>query len=111
MPPHNKQRRNNFKDMIKKIIGTLFTLATMAIIVATIWASGTYTSLLPENLFGSSLSNTPTVTAPAEPMAEEAATAELPTDADEADIQSEVNIESEANIESGAEQTPATDVQ
>lgn len=105
MPPHNKQRRNNFKDMIKKIIGTLFTLATMAVIVATIWASGTYTSLLPENLFGSSLSNTPTVTTPAEPMAEEAATAELPTEAGEADIQSE------ADIESGAEQTPATDVQ
>ena len=97
--------------MIKKIIGTLFTLATMAVIVATIWASGTYTSLLPENLFGSSLSNTPTVTTPAEPMAEEAATAELPTDADEADIESEANIESGADIESGAERTPATDVQ
>ena len=73
--------------MIKKIIGTLFALATVAVMISTIIGSGTYTSMLPNDFFATLSKSQPAIETPAEPIAEpiaepsaEPAADEIPTE-------------------------------
>lgn len=53
--------------MIKKIIGTLFALGTVAVMVATALNAGNYESMLPNDFFGGFTKDVPTGEAAAEP--------------------------------------------
>ena len=81
--------------MIKKIIGTLFAIATVVVMIATIIGSGTYTSMLPDDFVSTLSMPQPTVEAPAQPTIE---TPAEPT-ADEAQIEMQAESTDSLTIE------------
>ena len=81
--------------MIKKIIGTLFAIATVVVMIATIIGSSTYTSMLPDDFVSTLSMPQPTVEAPAQPTIE---TPAEPT-ADEAQIEMQAESTDSLTIE------------
>ena len=78
--------------MIKKIIGTLFAIATVAVMIATIIGSGSYTSMLPDDFVSTLSIPQPAVEAPAEPTTD--APAEIPAEPTADEAHTEMQAES-----------------